>query len=204
MQTQEKQKKEDNKKQKQEQAKVKRIEATKKKEEMRKKREAKTVLKEISTNQAKTSKKRKTVEPETSTDSDELSLADSSDSENSGNNSSEENTDERLHMKDTWNINDYVIVEYEGEFYPGVVKAKILDQIEVSSMSMSGPNAWKWPEKEDRIWYHNAMVKEKIAAPSITASRGCGVYSIPEILKYRFLLKKSSIIKHQTVIFYLI
>lgn len=38
----------------------------------------------------------------------------------------------------------YVIVEYEGEYFPGLVKNKKYRKAEVSVMPMSLKN-WKWP-----------------------------------------------------------
>lgn len=85
----------------------------------------------------------------------------------------------------------YVIVEYEGEFFPGIVKKKKNKKCEVSTMTFD-KNNWKWPEKEDVIWYDSSQVKEIIEAPEIVPSTFTSryqSYSVPEVQKYRKLLQ---------------
>lgn len=59
----------------------------------------------------------------------------------------------------------YVIVEYEEEYFPGMVKQRKCrpTKLEVSTMNMcAGANGlnWKWPEVEDKIWYFKSQVQE--------------------------------------------
>uniref|UniRef100_A0A8D8TA83 Uncharacterized protein n=1 Tax=Cacopsylla melanoneura TaxID=428564 RepID=A0A8D8TA83_9HEMI len=80
----------------------------------------------------------------------------------------------------------FVIVEYEQEYFPGIVKNKKNTKVEVSNMVMSLTN-WKWPDKEDRLWYHSAQIKEIIKDPELvtaTSSRSA-IYAVPEIEKFR-------------------
>ncbi|KAF9405328.1 hypothetical protein HW555_013898 [Spodoptera exigua] len=47
----------------------------------------------------------------------------------------------------------YVIVLYEGEYFPGKVENVNEKQYEVSTMTLSTGNSFRWPEKPDKIWY---------------------------------------------------
>lgn len=84
----------------------------------------------------------------------------------------------------------YVIVEYEMEYFPGIVKGIKNGKFEVSTLTMCGTQGlqWKWPDPEDKIWYNEKDVKEIIEPPkliSATSPRSSGVYNVPEIEKYR-------------------
>ena len=48
----------------------------------------------------------------------------------------------------------YVIIEYEKEFFPGLVIYRNGKNYEVSTMATCTPQGlnWKWPEKDDKIW----------------------------------------------------
>lgn len=54
----------------------------------------------------------------------------------------------------------------------------------VTVMTMSGPNGWRWPDQEDKIWYVEGQIVERISPPSTTNSRG--VCTVQAKLKYRF------------------
>lgn len=85
----------------------------------------------------------------------------------------------------------HVIVEYEQEYFPGLVKQRKGQRLEVSTMNMcAGVNGlnWKWPEVEDKIWYFKSQIEEIIQPPqlvSATSSRLSGVYFVPEMEKYK-------------------
>ncbi|CAH1113091.1 unnamed protein product [Psylliodes chrysocephalus] len=56
-----------------------------------------------------------------------------------------ENEDNKKKLnKEAIQVGDYVIVNFEGIYFPGVVK---------STMTSSGENKWKWPQEDDEIWY---------------------------------------------------
>lgn len=90
-----------------------------------------------------------------------------------------------------YGINDFVIVNYEEEYFPGQIKdlrineEKTQKEYQVTVMQMSGPNGWRWPECEDKIWYVEAQMVEKISPPSSSNSRG--VCAVPAIFKYRVI-----------------
>lgn len=82
----------------------------------------------------------------------------------------------------TLKINEYVIVNYEQEKFPGVVKEIKKGSALVSTMAVSGINKWKWPFTEDKMWYENKDVLETIQPPKQINNRG--IFHVPEIIKY--------------------
>lgn len=59
---------------------------------------------------------------------------------------------------------DFVLVTYDGQLYPGLVKEKDAEGCKVNAMEASGGN-WKWPKKDDVIWYPFSDIVQKIAEP---------------------------------------
>ncbi|KAF9411724.1 hypothetical protein HW555_009553 [Spodoptera exigua] len=76
----------------------------------------------------------------------------------------------------------YVIVLYEGEYFPGKVENVNEKQYEVSTMTLSTGNSFRWPEKPDKIWYKEDQVIEKTDEPVCINKRG--FYKIKEMDKY--------------------
>lgn len=62
---------------------------------------------------------------------------------------------------------DYVIVRYEGAYFPGTVENTDGDLYEISTMTFSTGNTFRWPEQCDKIWYQKDAVEEKIAVPTL-------------------------------------
>ena len=58
---------------------------------------------------------------------------------------------------------DWVIVQYEGSNYPGIVK-KETGSVEVSVVQKNNGVGWKWPNKVDQILYRYSDVLEKLPA----------------------------------------
>lgn len=77
---------------------------------------------------------------------------------------------------------DHVIVIYEDQHYPGKIKEVEENKAFVSVMVNSNFNSWKWPNKEDAIWYDHTDIVEKINEPSRSNNRG--MYRVPEIIKF--------------------
>lgn len=92
---------------------------------------------------------------------------------------------EQKKTKDINNIstNSYVIVEYEEEYFPGVVLEKRDDGANVKVMMIAGPNTWKWPEKDDILFYLNEEIIDVINPPELKNARGH--YYVPEIINIR-------------------
>ncbi|KOB59708.1 19.5g1 protein, partial [Operophtera brumata] len=51
----------------------------------------------------------------------------------------------------------YVIIKYEGEFFPGIVENTDESCFEISTMTFSTGNTFRWPERIDKIWYRKRM-----------------------------------------------
>lgn len=115
-----------------------------------------------------------------------MNLADSSDSD--GPLIEEESSDqassqpEESHDEDHV-VEDYVVVEYEGESWPGQIKKKEKDGAYVKCLARCGLS-WKWPEREDVIFYPDHKIKYKINAPKKLSSKR-DLYQVPE-LEYRW------------------
>jgi len=77
---------------------------------------------------------------------------------------------------------DFVIIKYENEYFPGVVLEETDEGVKVKAMAMSG-NFWKWPQKDDILVYSVTDVILKIATPAQVTNRGA--YRVPEIEKLR-------------------
>ena len=75
-------------------------------------------------------------------------------------------------------VNDYVIVEYEGELFPDIVCVKNSTGAEIRVMQRSGVN-WKWPKLNDQIVYDNLDIKMIINKPKEVSKRGA--FSVPEL-----------------------
>lgn len=76
---------------------------------------------------------------------------------------------------------NYVIVNYDGIFYPGVITEVKKSGAKVCVMSRSGFN-WKWPSKRDEIFYSKDEIVANINVPQQISNRG--VYKVPEMEKY--------------------
>lgn len=79
-------------------------------------------------------------------------------------------------------VGSYVIFTYEEEYFVGLVKSTREDKVLISSMTMSG-RGWKWPEKEDKLWYDVSEIKEVIPLPKKINNRG--VFNVPQIKNYK-------------------
>ncbi|KAJ2949894.1 hypothetical protein O0L34_g11214 [Tuta absoluta] len=77
---------------------------------------------------------------------------------------------------------DYVIIKYEGEYFPGIIKNVRGGMFEISTMTFSVGSTFRWPEKEDKIWYQETDIVEAISKPVLSNKRG--FYTIGEMKKY--------------------
>ena len=76
----------------------------------------------------------------------------------------------------------HVIVRYEGEFYPGMVKDLKKRDVVVQCMVPAGVGQWKWPEYPDVCAYLPSDIVEVIQSPSMVNSRG--IYIVEEMNNY--------------------
>jgi len=66
-----------------------------------------------------------------------------------------------------YQVNSYVIVEYEGEFLPGKVMNVDWDgSAEVSAIPMRGAD-WAWLDQIDHVWYDKDKILEVIEEPQL-------------------------------------
>lgn len=93
----------------------------------------------------------------------------------------EENSSDEMALGN-FSENSYVIVCYEGEYFPGLVISKKDNGADVKVMTMSGSD-WKWPAKEDKLFYENEDIVRNMEPPVLKNARG--LYSVPEIKFYR-------------------
>lgn len=120
-------------------------------------------------------KRRILSESETSEDSVNYSLSDTS--EDVSKNDSEIKNLQTEHVnKENYNIGDYVIFVYEGSYFVGKVES-------ISESMQKSLKNWKWPEKEDLNLYPISDITEKIKTPQ-RVNKSRDIYYVPEILKY--------------------
>lgn len=67
--------------------------------------------------------------------------------------------------------NSYVIVIYEEEFFPGIILEKSKNGAKVKVMTMAGTDTWKWPEKDDILFYPNEDIVQIIDHPDLKNAR---------------------------------
>ena len=73
---------------------------------------------------------------------------------------------------------DWVVVNYEGSKFPGVVKKVESDGVDVSVMQKNSGIGWRWPLKNDQILYSYADVLSKLPATSVLPFNSCGIYTV--------------------------
>ena len=62
-------------------------------------------------------------------------------------------------------VGDWVLVCYDGDNFPGEITQVIGElDFEVNVMHRSGGVYWKWPLKEDKIFYHKGNIVKKLNA----------------------------------------
>lgn len=76
----------------------------------------------------------------------------------------------------------FVVVQYDAEYFPGIVIENVENNLKVKTMTMSG-NFWKWPEKDDILIYDMKDVICKIESPALVSNRG--TYDVPKINQLR-------------------
>lgn len=84
--------------------------------------------------------------------------------------------------KEEFRINDYVVVNYEGSFFPGVITGfQQEDSIKVivSAMSLNG-KYWRWPTVKDEIWYEESDVIKKIQLSHVTPVNARGDFKVDD------------------------
>ena len=73
-------------------------------------------------------------------------------------------------------VGTWVIVDYNGNHYPGLVTEKRHNEVQVKCMEHYGSGHYKFPTKTDEIWYQPDKIIRSIPAPNMVGSRG--IYSL--------------------------
>ncbi len=68
-------------------------------------------------------------------------------------------------------INRYVVVQYDGEPFPGLVVDVDDGEIEVKCLHKNGHNRFFWPRIEDKIWYSMDQLVAIIPEPQSVTQR---------------------------------
>lgn len=71
---------------------------------------------------------------------------------------------------------------FASAYFPGTVENTDGNLYEISTMTFSTGNTFRWPEQCDKIWYLKDAIEEKIAVPTLANSRG--FYRVPEMDKF--------------------
>jgi len=72
----------------------------------------------------------------------------------------------------------WVVVDYDGDCFPGEVTQCGNDNVEVNAMHKSG-QFWKWPSSVDIIFYSMKNIKKVIQPPKVARSRGQFTFDYP-------------------------
>ncbi|CAB3252107.1 unnamed protein product [Arctia plantaginis] len=81
-----------------------------------------------------------------------------------------------------FSIGNFVIIKYEGEYLPGKIESLRKNEYEISTMTLTTGNSFKWPNPPDKIFYKPKEIMEVIREPICLNKRG--FYRIPEMDKY--------------------
>ncbi|KAG5873791.1 hypothetical protein JTB14_024107 [Gonioctena quinquepunctata] len=63
-------------------------------------------------------------------------------------------------------VGDHVIVSYEEDYFPGVIKELKKSNAFVSVIQKSLANTWKSPQRQYSLWYDFKDIMEKIEEPA--------------------------------------
>lgn len=81
-----------------------------------------------------------------------------------------------------FSLGNFVIIKYEGEYFPGKIESLRKNDYEISTMTLTTRNTFKWPNPPDNIFYNLKEIIEIIMEPICLNKRG--FYRIPEMDKY--------------------
>lgn len=78
-------------------------------------------------------------------------------------------------------VGAFVAFLYDDHLYPGVLENIQTDGAVISAMQRS-VKAWRWPEKEDQLFYEWKDIVGSINPPHKINKRG--FFSVPELISY--------------------
>lgn len=83
-------------------------------------------------------------------------------------------------MKDICTLNDFVIVLYNGNKYPGKITHVDNEGPTVSCLE-KGKTSWHWPQRKDEMQYSWDSVLEKITPPKQISSKRMNMFLVPQL-----------------------
>jgi len=72
-------------------------------------------------------------------------------------------------------VGKWVLVKYDNKKFPGEIVKVMGEECEVTVMHASG-KFWKWPQKEDKIFYDQKNIVKMLRPPEVAGSRGQFVF----------------------------
>lgn len=78
-------------------------------------------------------------------------------------------------------VGEFVVVKYEGSYFPGTIIETTKEEAKVSTMQKS-LKSWKWPEIPEVTAYTWTDIVEHIKPPKCISKKG--FYSIPAMSKF--------------------
>ncbi|KAK4880844.1 hypothetical protein RN001_008990 [Aquatica leii] len=79
-------------------------------------------------------------------------------------------------------IGSYCILKYDDEYYPAKIVHINEQEYYCCTMTKSGIDHWKWPDKNDLLWSSFQDIVQKIEKPKLANNRGA--FLVPEMHKY--------------------
>ena len=123
---------------------------------------------------------------EDSSSSGDISLADVDNDEESFSSSSDESNEEPVAPESLptpdYREGDYVLVEYDGQKYPGQIIEKLVSGARVKCMAKMG-RSWRWPARPDELTYAWSTVLQKITPP-IAISKRSNQFVVSELNEF--------------------
>ncbi|KAI8438889.1 hypothetical protein MSG28_011222 [Choristoneura fumiferana] len=71
-----------------------------------------------------------------------------------------------------FSLGNFVIIKYEGEYFPGKIESLRKNEYEISTMTLTTGNSFKWPNPPDKIFYKLKEIMEVIKEPICLNKRG--------------------------------
>ncbi|KAL3278944.1 hypothetical protein HHI36_016462 [Cryptolaemus montrouzieri] len=87
-------------------------------------------------------------------------------------------------------IGEYVIVCYDGSFFPGQVASIVGGDYLVDVVTPSGKTEWRLPDCKDDIWYDKVDIVKIIKTPKAVNARG--VFAVEEMREHQWVIIRCS------------
>lgn len=78
-------------------------------------------------------------------------------------------------------IGEYVAISYDGKFFPGRI-LELKDGGAIVTAMVRNGHLWKWPAREDRLFYSWDEIPCKIGTP-VKFSKTRDIFNVPDMEK---------------------